>query len=124
MVNKLLITMLLTLSLNTYAKVSGYLGARTNFGGLGAARIGIDTWEFGQFAPGTYGANKRIPFSNEYFAVFGAGITSPSELALLTGFGFNFFNFWNFGLRGELYTVSATNSVLSGAGTLGLSWNY
>jgi hypothetical protein len=84
----------------------------------------VNSWEFGQFTPGTYGINKHIPFSQNLYAVFGAGITSPSELALLTGFGFNYFRFFNLGIRGELYTVSATNSVLSGAGTLGLSWNY
>ena len=106
------------------AKISAYLGAAQNYGSLGAARIGFDEWEIGQFAPVTYGANKLFTFSETYYATLGFGLTAPFALAIMSGFGFNWGEFLGFGLRGELYTVTSTSGNLDGAGVLGASWNF
>ena len=125
MVNRFLLLLLFIFtSANCFAKVSAYLAARNNFGGIGAARIGYNAWEAGQFAPSAFGVNKKFMLSQNYYSTFGVGIAAPAELAILSGVGFNAFNFLLFGVRGELYAVSTTGGVLSGAGTLGISWNY
>ena len=123
MVKKLLVLSLLCFSFSASAKLSLFVGAKTNFAGVSAARLGVDNWEFGQFVDGTIGANKRFKYSQNYYAVFGFGV-SNSEPSILSGFGFNFFRFAGFGLRGELYAVTAMNSTIKAAGTLGVSWNY
>lgn len=125
---KLLLVSTLAISIfipiNSHAKISGFLAARQNFGGLGAARLGINNIELGMFAPGAIGVNKKFSISSEYYAAFGFGITSPSAPIIMTGFGFNYWRFLGLGLRGELFTYTSTTGVLDGAGLLGASWNY
>jgi hypothetical protein len=125
---RVLFISILTLSIftpkNSFSKISGFLATRQNFGGLGAARLGVNDIEFGIFAPGAIGINKKFSISNEYYAAFGFGITSPSAPIVMTGFGFNYWRFLGLGLRGELFTYTSTSGVLDGAGLLGASWNY
>lgn len=123
MVKNIFFISILFFSFSAQAKLSAFIGMKTNFAGLGAARLGIDDWEVGQFIDGVYGANKRFKYSKNYYATFGIGL-SNSNPAILSGFGFNFFRFLNFGLRGELYAVTSLNSNIKAAGTLGASWNY
>ena len=128
MVKKLALLTLLTCSFSAYGQssnaISGYLAARTNFAGVGAARIGYGDWEFGMFAPGSWAINKKMKFGGNYYAVMGLGAVAPLSPAFVAGAGCNFGNWVGFGIRGELYALQGLTGYSQGAATLGLSWNY
>lgn len=123
MIKKLILIITLLTSLSSFAKISLYAGLGKNFADLSAARLGVDNWEFGIFSENTYGANKLFHLSKNYYTTLGFGIQN-SELSILTGFGFNYFDLALFGLRGELYAVTTASSVIDAAGTIGVSWNF
>lgn len=123
MIKKLIFIIILLVSIESHAKLSVYAGLGKNFSGLGAARLGVDKWEFGIFSENTYGANKLFHLSKNYYTTLGFGVQN-SELSILSGFGFNFFDFALFGLRGELYAVTTASSNIDAAGSIGVSWNF
>lgn len=111
-------------SLEASAKLSFFLGAKFNYSAIGTARVGWNNYEVGLLAPSTWGVCKRFDIKKNYYVSLGAGWGVPSDPALHTGVGFNFFDVLGFGLRGEVYTATSTAGRMFGAGTLGVSWNF
>ena len=125
MVKRILLILAIITSFNTYAAgPTVFVGAGTNYAGLGALRVGFNDWEAGIFAQGSFGVNKIFRSSKNYYATLGFGMDSALSPALLGGVGFNYFSLLGFGLRGELYSITTYNGKLSGAGTLVVSWNF
>ena len=124
MVKKTLLLLVILSSFNSYAKLKVFAGFNTNYAGLGSFRVGLNDWELGLFAKGALGVNKIFHSSKNYYATLGFGVDSAYNPAMFGGVGFNYLNIMGFGLRGELYSITTFNGNLSGAGTLGVSWNF
>jgi hypothetical protein len=106
------------------AKISAYLGARTNYAGVGAARLGVGAWELGMFAPSAFAINKIFKIGSKFYATLGFGATFPSTPAVVAGAGWHYSLPLRFGMRAELYAIQGASGYGHGAATLGLSWNY
>jgi len=125
MVKKLIFFFLvLFFSHTTFASVHLFLGARSNFSGVSAARVGIDKWELGLYSSNTYAIDKIFNISKNFYANFGFGYNADNSPAIVGGAGFNVDFVLGLGLRGEIYTVTTAKGYLQGAGTLGISWNF
>ncbi len=93
----LLFTLTLFCFQTSEAKLSAYLGASANFGGIGAARLGWNDWELGMFSPGSFAVNKRFKVGNVAYATLGFGAATPETPAVVAGAGLNFKLYLGFG---------------------------
>lgn len=94
--------------------------------GLGSARLGFGSWEFGLLNPAVIGAAKQNFISEDLYATFGFGlaISLESGAALYGGVGWEPRMFWNVYFRGEMNASAATSGQTIGGLLAGLSVRF